>query len=307
MSARLRLVRDECEGAGAAAAPAPQETPEDPLANFAAYMRLRGLREATIRSRTYTLRRLEARLRPAGLLDATRSGLEAWQAAQHMSSASLRTRTTQVRAFYVWALRTELITSDPSARLVMPKVPRTLPRPISEEDLALALACASTRIRPWLVLAGWCGLRAGEIARLQRQDVLDQASPPVLVVRNGKGGKDRAVPLPRVVIDELHRARMPSRGPLFGRADGQHGTPTAQRVSAAVALHMDTIGVEATCHSLRHRYATLAYQITRDLLLVQNLLGHADPAQTAGYAQINPEAPDELLSALEGSLAAPVA
>jgi len=300
-------VRDEREGAGAAIVPAPPETPEDPLADFTAYMRLRGLRDATIRSRTYTLRRLEARLRPAGLLDATRSDLESWQAAQHMSSPSLRTRTTQVRAFYVWALRTELITSDPSARLVMPKVPRTLPRPISEEDLALAVACAPARIRPWLVLAGWCGLRAGEIARLQRQDVLDQASPPVLVVRNGKGGKDRAVPLPRVVIDELHRARMPSRGPLFGRADGQHGTPTAQRVSAAVAEHMHTIGVEATCHSLRHRYATLAYQITRDLLLVQNLLGHADPAQTAGYAQINPEAPDELLSALEGSLAAPVA
>jgi len=65
---------------------------------------------------------------------------------------------------------------------------------------------------------------------------------------------------------------------------------------------MRSIGVDATLHQLRHRYATVAYQATHDLLLVRDYLGHESTNTTAGYAKINPQAPEAFLAAFDNSL-----
>ena len=138
-----------------------------------------------------------------------------------------------------------------------------------------------------LVLAAYEGCRAVELARLDRADVLDTADPPVLIV-HGKGDKERLLPLAPAVLDELRRYGMPKQGPVFPRRDGQVGHNTATRISNIVSEYLHDQHLPMTLHQCRHRFATDAYRASHDLRLVQELLGHANPATTAGYAAFAP-------------------
>ena len=116
---------------------------------------------------------------------------------------------------------------------------------------------------------------------------MDTALPPVLIVAAGatKGhARERAVPLSGFVITELHRARMPASGWVFRRMDGRAGPCTPGLISHYANIHLHECGIDATLHSLRHRYGTQIYRGTRDLRLTQDLLGHSSPVVTAGYA-----------------------
>ena len=148
-----------------------------------------------------------------------------------------------------------------------------------------ALAHAGERVRPWLVLAGWAGLRAREIAYLRRECILDTHAPPQLLVdaRAGKGRAERLVPASAFVLAELRAAGLPASGYVFRRRDGRPGPIAPHLVSHLAGECLREAGTSATLHQLRHRFLTLAYQQTRDLRLVQELAGHATPQTTAGY------------------------
>lgn len=158
-----------------------------------------------------------------------------------------------VQEFYRWALAEGLIGVDPTGRLVRPKIPRRLPRPIGEEQLLRAVLTATPRVRAWLVLAGWAGLRAMELAALRREDVLEDAAPPLLIVRDGKGQVGRAVPLSRPVVDELApmlAGHDPAHEWLFvGQHDKRrHVHPGT--VSSMCNEHLRSLGYPDTLHSL---------------------------------------------------------
>lgn len=246
------------------------------------WLRLRALRESTIVSRRNCLRRLHRSLKQDPLL-ATSDDLQAWQRTLILTPTGLANETYHVIQFYKWAVDHEIITAMPTNRLVRPKTVRHLPRPIGEDALRQAIVGAPLRIRPWLILAAYAGLRACEVARLQRNEVMERATPPVLIVADGKGGRQRIVPLGPAVIAELRRHGLPSRGAVFPRGDGRPGNNTPQRISALANDYLHSVGIPDTFHSLRHRFGSQAYGLTQDLRLVQELLGHSDPSTTAGY------------------------
>jgi integrase len=112
----------------------------------------------------------------------------------------------------------------------------------------------------------------------------------VLIVRKGKGSKDRVVPMADLVVDELRgflggRAR----GFVIGRLDGIPGQCPEYRVSQVANRFLHDHGIPETLHQLRHRFGTTLYRRSRDLRLVQEVLGHASPVTTAGYAAFAPE------------------
>jgi integrase/recombinase XerC len=86
------------------------------------------------------------------------------------------------------------------------------------------------------------------------------------------------------VAGELRMAGMPHTGYVFRRHDGRRGPLEPWTVSHLANRHLRQCGIDATLHQLRHRFGTVLYQQTHDLRLVQELMGHADPATTAGYA-----------------------
>jgi len=264
----------------------------DEIEQHLAWARQRGLRPTTLYYRRNVLRSVELVVGQP-LVDATREDLEAWFASLTSSADTRSVMLSHLRMFFAWAERFELITTDPTKRLDAPIRRRRVPRPIDEEALARVLATADDRIRPWLYLAAFAGLRAFEVARLRAEDVLADADPPVLVVADGKGGRQRIVPLHPELARVLGGSALPGRGYLFvrvresgpkrtsGLCDSEH--VPAWLVSQLANRHLRAQNAGATFHALRHLFATKLYANSKDLRVTQEMLGHASPATTAAY------------------------
>jgi integrase/recombinase XerC len=256
------------------------------------HLRLRGLADGTIDARRRALARMTASL-PCPLLDVLEEDLLAWRARLQLGTDAVRAYVSHANQFYTWAVTAGLLGHNPAAGVPVPPKARHIPRPIGEQDLMTALAAAAPRIRIWLVLAAWCGLRPKEIACLRRENIMEAATPPVLVVASDatKGHRGRVVPLAAFAVDEITAAALPSHGYAFRRLDGKPGANGPWTVSKDCNRHLHDCGIAATVYQLRHRFASRAYHHKRDLRVVQELLGHQDPASTAIYVDYdNPEA-----------------
>jgi site-specific recombinase XerC len=256
----------------------------DPLAAYMQFTTLQGRAVNTTYNRQRVLTRLAGAL-PVPLADATAGQLYDWRSGLGVSNATAAGYLSHVQEFYRWLVRTGQRADDPSAGLPVPKVPRRLPHPIGEADLEHALETAPGRIRLWLVLAGWAGLRAFDISGLRIEDIILDAANPVLILIT-KGGNERAVPLCGFAVTEVRAAGLPARGWVAPRRDGKPGHTSAGLVSRLCNEHLHDCGITATLHKLRHRFLTEAYRESQDLLAVQELAGHASPATTAPYVKV---------------------
>lgn len=267
------------------------------------WLRRTGARPATVDQRRDNIRRLANKL-PVALLDATGDHLDSWQSHLRVSISSLHTYTCHTRAFYLWAYETGLIEENPAERLPVPKVPTRRPRPMPEKDTRTALKAAPEPIRTWLALAGWCGLRAGEIARIRREDIeLDPEGEGAMLHVDGKGGKHRAVPVPPRVLVMLQQFLL-TTGPIFRRTTTTGLPVTPNEVTKVVSKFLRGLGLPYTLHTLRHRFATRLAQSTRDLRLVQELLGHGSLATTQQYVDWTLRRGAKAVKALSQSLPA---
>lgn len=261
------------------------------------WMRQRGLAESTIIKRRQALARLTAYLGKHPF-EATAADLAAWRASLRPGDDAIATYVSHVRMYFRWLHAEELLDADPAAQLVMPRLAERLPRPIPEDRLLAALEAAGDRIRPMLVLAGWCGLRAREIALLRRDRVYETRTPPVLLVAAGatKGKRERYVPLCDFALAELVPV-LPASGWVFRRARG-HGPMTPDWVSHLCNRFLHDAGLAETLHTLRHRFATAALDGGSNVRTVQELLGHRHLSTTAIYTRVSPPAAYAAVQAL---------
>lgn len=248
------------------------------------FLRLQGRSERTMQLRRDVLRWLATWL-PVPILEADSGQLLAWRATLTVAPDTIGQYVGHVRGFYAWAVQSGVLLSDPARWIPVPPATRRLPRPAPEPAVMMALRTAPERIRPWLVLAGWEGLRAKEIALLRRDRVLDTLDPPVLLVASDatKGRRERVVPLSPFSLAELLAHGLPARGWVFRRQDGRPGPNRPARVSDLCNRHLAACGLGVTLHQFRHRFATQAYQASLDVRVVQELLGHAGPGTAAKY------------------------
>lgn len=221
---------------------------------------------------------------------ATREDVEAWWAARRDRSPATRSNDlANLRAFYRWAIRWEHRTDDPTLRLDAPKVAQGLPRPISRTDLHTLLTVLPDDLRRAVALGAYAGLRVSEVAALTWEAVDLETRRAVVV---GKGQKTRTVALGAVLIDHL----LPACGGNVVTAGG--ATLSAAQLQRKVNRAMRAAGVDGTFHQLRHRYGTLAYQATRDLVAVGRQMGHSSPVTTAVYAAASDDVADEIALAV---------
>lgn len=238
----------------------------------------------TIYSRHRTLVRLRS-WAGGEILYLTEQQLMAWQAdrSKVIKPQSLRGEQSHVREFYRWCVRERFRDDDPTVRLDMPRVARGMPRPMADDIYATALDAAPPDVRIILALAGFAGLRAIEIARLDWSEISLGQRNPVIRIVEGKGGHGRVVPvssaLRSILLEVADR-----RGPVITYRSGWRGHVTAHRVSSMTNDYLHGGGIDETLHQLRHRFATSAYRACRDIRVVQQLLGHASPVTTAVYA-----------------------
>lgn len=277
---------------------------ERSVASHIEWMRLRDLSGKTVDGRRLVLG-LIMRATEKPILEVQPADLDAWQRSLGMLAANTRKAyISHAHCFYAWAHKNGLTSTNPADVLIHPKTRRTIPRPIGEQALQLAVSQAPPMYRLWLELAAYEGLRAGEIAALERADVLDTADPPALVV-HGKGGAMRMVALSPTPLASLLAFGLPVRGPLFRM---QCGRPvTAHYVSLMANRYLHRIGIPETLHQLRHRFATQLLRANRgDIRQVQVQMGHRSIETTASYTLVDPSAAAPFVAAIDHPLPGPL-
>jgi len=236
------------------------------------------------------------------LLAAERTDVEAFLAAQFQSKAkiaSINRRLSTLRRFYRLHTAQGSIAADPTLRVKSPKMPRHLPRNLSEDQVGALLAAPDPetplglRDRAMLETLYATGLRVSELVGLK----LSQVSLDMGVVRViGKGNKERLVPLGEEAIDWLKRYCTTARAELGGDAKSdavfvtaRRGPMTRQAFWQLIKRHAVKAGIARTAlspHTLRHAFATHLLNHGADLRVVQLLLGHADITTTTIYTHV---------------------
>lgn len=218
----------------------------------------------------------------AGRIDARWGEPEHWDASTvlevqeswaHLASASRQQRAAVLRGILSTARRSDLL-----SEVVSPTRRAGLPRPAPESAVADVWAMPDCPGRRAALLAAYVGLRAAECAGLRWVDATD-----VVVVRRGKGGRSRGVAVPPALrADMTAWARQGPHVVYSARGAGYLAGSLGIRANNQLRAH----DVGWTLHTFRHRYGTQLYRATRDLLLVQRMMGHSSPATTAGYVQL---------------------
>lgn len=229
-------------------------------------LRAAGRRPLTIRLHVHYLKKID---RLGSVEEITTEKLEKWLARPGWSPETRKSARGVARAFFRWCHGVGLIDVDPARALAPVKVPPGVPRPVPDQMLKDALNRSDRRTRLMILFAAKAGLRACEIAALNRKDF-----DGVMLQVQGKGGRKRTVP---ITDTRLKLALLNADPWVFPSFKDHIG-------AGVVTKHVSEVFPEGwTCHKLRHRFASQAYAGTHDLLSVQKLLGHSSPATTQRY------------------------
>ena len=206
--------------------------------------------------------------------------------------------TASLRRFYRFLVRENLVMADPTLYLDTPKLPRPLPKVLSENDVETLLAVpdietsAGLRDRAMIETLYATGLRVSELVGLKLLNL--DLNAAVLRV-TGKGGKDRLVPLGEEALHWLSRYLKEARpsmlngkrcAEVFVTARG--GGMTRQAFWHLLKRRAQQAGIHKPLspHTLRHAFATHLLAHGADLRAVQMLLGHADISTTQIYTHV---------------------
>ncbi len=218
-----------------------------------------------------------------------------------LSRYSLRTRSrrlSSLRRFYQFLLREGIRQDDPSAMIPAPRLGRSLPDTLSEQEVEALLEAPDPetplglRDRAMLELLYATGLRVSELVGLSRSQVnLRQGVVRVI----GKGGKERLVPMGEEAGYWLQRYLNEGRPELMRGSAGdalfpsrRGGFMTRQTFWHLVRRHARRAGIDKPLHphTLRHAFATHLLNHGADLRVVQLLLGHSDISTTQIYTHV---------------------
>ncbi len=200
-----------------------------------------------------------------------------------LSIATIRGYVRTLKRFYHWCCDEELLTVDPTRRLVMPKAPRRVPRGIALADFQRLLEKAGTRDRAVLLVLADTGCRVSELCGMRRRDV-DLTVGKILVL--GKGQQERFVFLTAPTCEALKTwlSEAPDHEYLFV---GQRGERfKASTVTCLLRRLKVRAGVTGRCnpHSFRHGFAREYLLRGGDLASLSAMLGHGDLQTTMIYS-----------------------
>lgn len=210
-------------------------------------------------------------------------------------------RLVVVRGFLAWLVRRGVLLANPASELDLPKVPRRLPRNIlSVEEAEKVLSQPNVddvlgiRNRAILEVLYSTGMRRGELIGLHQEDI-DIVRGTVLV-REGKGGKDRVIPIGERALlwiqkylddsrPSLAAALFDDDGTLFLSSWG--GRMGDNTVTMMVRGYVKAAGVtRGACHLFRHTMATQMLEHGADVRFIQAMLGHEQLSTTQIYTKV---------------------
>jgi integrase/recombinase XerD len=276
------------------------------------WARAAGVSEATAVSRDRSIACFIAWADERGITrvqDVTRAMLERYQRALYLyrksdggalSLATQESLLNPLRAFFKWLARENHILYNPASELVLPRTPRQLPKTLlSVQQIEHVLnqpdVNEATGIRDRAILETLysTGIRRLELTRLKLYDLdLERGT---LMVRQGKGRKDRLIPIGERACAWIAKYLDSVRPQLLTRADEvalfvtDYGEPFEKnRLGDLVKRYMRHAGIaQGSCHAFRHACATHMLENGADIRFIQAILGHAELSTTQIYTQVS--------------------
>lgn len=269
----------------------------------------RGAAKNTLLAYTKDLEALSLFLRGAGtnITNAGQNELEQWLGDLQLRGLGPRSaarKLSALRRLYRFAHSEKLLPNNPALALKAPKLPRSLPKILSKEEVDILLACADSdasprglRMAALLHILYASGLRVSEMLSLPA--VTGKREERMLMVC-GKGGRERLVPLTHDALNAIdaYRAVRTKFLPPGGSNKAAHylfpsralsGHLSRERFNAALKTLAGRAGLDpakVSPHVLRHAFASHLLAGGADLRTVQMLLGHADISTTQIYTHV---------------------
>lgn len=222
----------------------------------------------------------------------------AWRFARRSQPSSAARYSSAIKRFYRFLLRENLVADDPTLNLDRPKLPRTLPKTLTEADVERLLGSIDSgtalalRDRAMLETLYATGLRVSELVALKLTAL--NLNDGVLRV-TGKGNKDRLVPLGEEAVQWLRRYMVEARPQLLEKrlSDAVFVTTRGEGMTRQAFWYLIKRRALAagivrplSPHTLRHAFATHLLNHGADLRVVQMLLGHSDISTTQIYTHV---------------------
>ena len=201
-----------------------------------------------------------------------------------LSENAIHSRINAIKFYFEQVLNREKVFEDiprPQKRLLLPKV-------FSKEEIGKLFAhIDNLKHLMMLKLCYGMGLRVSEIVNLKISNI--DSGRMLVHIENSKGKKDRYVPLPASILDDLRKYYLSYR-PKDYMFEGQYGGQYSIRSVQAVfkdAMRKAKINKAVGIHGLRHSYATHLMESGTDMYFIQKLLGHCDIKTTEIYAKVS--------------------
>lgn len=217
---------------------------------------------------------------------------------QGASSRSLARTLSALRSFFRWLEAEEILRNRAILQVALPKVPRSLPKPLTVGKAKELVGARSDADLDWvaardtavLLLLYGAGLRISEALSIKVKDAPQSDRDALRIV--GKGNKQRLVPILPVIAEAISVYR--TQCPYELEADdklflGVRGGPLSPRIIQLVVARLrESLGLphNATPHTLRHSFATHLLSAGADLRQIQELLGHASLSTTQSYTEV---------------------
>jgi len=219
---------------------------------------------------------------------------------KHYKHSAMKAAKFALRSFYQECLKLTAWTVFNELRIAEPDV---LPVVLSRTEVqALLGALTEARFRVCLRLMYYCGLRVGEAVSIRVRDIHGRETPPRLHIRNGKGGKDRYVPIAPAMVTELRAWWRTHQNPeLLFPSPGRGWADRTLSLAQSLARATEPMSVSSvqmayrlarassavnTTHSLRHSYATHLLEEGVSLRQISQYLGHESLDTTVIYTHL---------------------
>jgi integrase/recombinase XerC len=257
----------------------------------------------TVASYQRDIKRLQSYCADKAILqwsDITQGDIRAHIASRHrqgMGSSSLQRELSAIRSFYSFLLKNRSVENNPAQQVRAPKQVKKLPKTLDVDQIAGLLGAGTSSVLEVRDLAMFelfysSGLRLSELAALNIEDIdlHDQS----LLVRSGKGGKSRLLPIGSKAITALNqwlvqriKNTLPSEVAIFVTTRGKRLGQRSIELRLALWCKKKGIVGHIHPHMLRHSFASHLLEASQDLRAVQELLGHSNISTTQIYTHLD--------------------
>lgn len=218
------------------------------------------------------------------------------------SPKTFRIYLQELSSFFSWCVKMKYIKENPTKNIEKPRLPKRLPRCLTKEEVSTILG--SVVLYPWLTefesvrnktmvyFFVYTGVRLQELINLKMRDV-DLENREVLI-RQGKGSKDRIVPIHPALAVVLKRYIESLRlykktGECFFPSSKSNLPLTSKNVRAICTKISTHAGIKFTPHMLRHTFARLSIDADLNLYKLKEIMGHSSITTTQIYLSVSRE------------------